>query len=85
MPIDFTNGTWMQVAEWARAELERARKRNDGDLTPEQTATLRGEIKALKRLLGLPEEAARASSAESVNSPFGGTGPTGPATPDWRN
>lgn len=75
MPIDFTSPTWLQVVAWLRAEIARARERNDGALDADQTATLRGEIRAMKRLLGLPEVAAREKRAESaLNSPFGGTG-----------
>lgn len=57
----------MQVAEWAREQIARARERNDGDLDEAETATLRGEIKALKRLLALPSvSAAQAHVAETV-------------------
>lgn len=75
--IDFTNGTWSQIAAWANEQLQAARARNDApDLTPEKTALLRGEIQFIKRLLGLPEAAARAQKAESaVQSPFGGFEP----------
>jgi hypothetical protein len=75
MPIDFTSAAWLHVAQWAASEVERLRQRNDAtDLTAEQTATLRGEIRFAKRLLGLPEAAARGRSAESAyEGSFGGT------------
>lgn len=58
--IDFSTPTWHQLRRWAEAELERARRRNDSaDLDAIATARLRGEIAQLKRLLALPQEAAR--------------------------
>ena len=52
--------TWATAVAWATAEIDRLRKRNDAiDLDPVLTATLRGEIQALKRLLALPAKAAQ--------------------------
>lgn len=67
MEIDFNTATWAQVDRWARARIEYLRQRNDGALSELETASLRGQIKALKNLLGLPEEAARAQSAGSAD------------------
>ena len=61
--------TWLQVKSWAEDEIEKLRKRNDSVETPaHETQAIRGEIRALKRLLGLPAEAARAKA---------------PSTPAW--
>lgn len=64
-PIDFNTSTWKQVSEWAAGEISRLRTKNDGDLDELQTASVRGEIKALKRLLALPDfQAALAVNAD---------------------
>ena len=63
--IDFTSQAWLQVHAWATAKLDTLRRTNDGDLDPAQTATVRGQIKALKELVGLPAAAARSRSAQS--------------------
>lgn len=73
MDIDFSTATWAQVARWAQARIDALRVKNDGDLDPSQTAAVRGQIRAYKNLLGLPEEAARARHAGSAdNGSFGG-------------
>lgn len=46
--------TWRYVQEYAQAELAKLREKNDSDkLDPTQTAVIRGQIKALKKLLTL--------------------------------
>lgn len=58
--IDFSNPVWYRVREWAEQEVAKARVKNDAlGLSVEETAALRGEIRALKRLIGLPEKVAR--------------------------
>jgi len=58
--IDFSNPVWYRVREWAEQEIAKARVKNDAlGLSVEETAALRGEIRALKRLIGLPAQAAR--------------------------
>ena len=60
MDINFYSPDWHRVRKWAEAELERLRIKNDAvGLTEIETAALRGEIRATKKLLGLPEMAAR--------------------------
>lgn len=67
---EFSTLTWAHVQKWADEELSRLRTRNDSvELTPDQTASLRGEIRALKRLLALPEEAARQAKLASSAMP----------------
>lgn len=56
----FTTFAWKQVEEWAQEQLAYARKKNDGNLDPVETASIRGEIRLLKKLLDLPNEGARA-------------------------
>lgn len=67
MDIDFHTATWHQVARWAQLRIERLRTQLEGDLDPTQTASLRGQIRALKTLLGLPEEARRAKETETAD------------------
>jgi len=64
--IDFNTQTWHQVKTWAETQLAQARVKNDSlQLSAEETSALRGEIRTLKRLLGLPKEASRAVSGYS--------------------
>jgi hypothetical protein len=73
MQINFHGPEWQALAAWATAERERLRGQNDNvDLSPEHTAALRGELRFIKKLLALPEKAARAKGAGSAKSPFGG-------------
>lgn len=58
--IDYQSASWHLVRKWAEEQLKRARDRNDSvalDVT--ETAATRGEIRILKRLLDLPNAAAR--------------------------
>lgn len=58
--IDYQSATWHQLRKWAEAELKKAREKNDSAaLDAAETATLRGEIKAFKKFLDLPNAAAR--------------------------
>lgn len=60
MDINFHSPDWHRVRKWAEAELERLRIKNDAvGLTDLETAALRGEIRAIKKLIGLPAMAAR--------------------------
>jgi hypothetical protein len=63
---DFSSATWHSLRKWAESELSRARVRNDAvSLSETETASLRGEIKMLKRFLDLPGAATRGVVAES--------------------
>jgi len=62
--FDFSAPGWYQLRRWTEIELEKARLKNDADLTDNQTAALRGEIKVLKRILDLPNQATRGVAAE---------------------
>ena len=57
--IDFQSPTWHQLRRWAEDQLKRAREKNDAQLSPDDTAALRGEIRVLKRIIDLPNAAAR--------------------------
>lgn len=62
--IDYQSATWHQLRKWAEDELKKAREKNDAAaLGAVETATLRGEIKAFKRFLDLPNAAARGVGA----------------------
>jgi hypothetical protein len=57
---DYSSDTWHRLRKWAEAELVKARNKNDAvSLSETDTATLRGEIRVLKRFLDLPNAATR--------------------------
>ena len=55
--IDFQSETWRAIEDRANLRLEELRKRNDGDLSAEQTAKVRGRIAELRDLLTLAQPA----------------------------
>ena len=62
--IDYQSATWHQLRKWAEDELKKAREKNDAvALNATETATIRGEIMTLKKLLDLPNAAARGVGA----------------------
>ena len=62
---DYSSDTWHRLRKWAEVQLELARKKNDAvGLSDTETAALRGEIRALKRFLDLPNEATRGVAVE---------------------
>jgi len=66
MAINFYSPEWHQIARWVEAEIDKVRRKNDAlGLSSDDTAALRGEIRAFKRLLGLKEASARDAVAES--------------------
>lgn len=53
---DFNTSTWDRLLLWAEGELADLRVKNDSSkLDPEATAAVRGEIRFVKKLIGLPE------------------------------
>ena len=62
--LDFGSPAWYQIKKWTQEELEKARLKNDAVLDQIQTAALRGEIRLLKRILDLPNQATRGVAAE---------------------
>lgn len=68
--INFHSPDWHRVRKWAETELERLRIKNDAvGLTDIETAALRGEIRAIKKLIGLPEVVARGVVVDPGGSP----------------
>jgi len=62
---DYSSDTWHRLRKWAEAQLDLARNKNDAvGLSDTETAALRGEIRALKRFLDLPNEATRGVAVE---------------------
>ena len=56
---------WKKLEAWANAELVSARRRNDAiGLSDAETSAIRGEIRLLKRILDLPNAAARNVEAQ---------------------
>jgi hypothetical protein len=70
MEINFHSASWVAVAAWAQSRIDTLRVKNETDLDPLETARVRGQIKALKELLALPEAAARGKGTESALSPI---------------
>jgi len=54
--LDVYSPTWKFLSLWAETELNKARESNDyTKLTELKTAALRGRIKLLKEIIGLPK------------------------------
>ena len=63
--INFQSDTWHQIARWAEAERGKVRAKNDTVWLGEAEANaLRGELRFIKRLLDLPNGAAREVRAD---------------------
>jgi hypothetical protein len=68
MSIDINGATWKAIAFHLQERLDRARVNNDSpSLSEQETAVLRGEIRALKELQSLPSTLA----ARDVGSDLG--------------
>lgn len=52
-PTEAASELWRKVDRYLTQRLERARERNDGPLSLDETAMVRGEIKSLKGLQAL--------------------------------
>ena len=77
MNIDFSTPAWREVAAFLESELEPRRIRLENpDLDPLQTAVVRGEVKVIRRLLGLPAAEARQKEISRHTSPDFSTGHT---------
>ncbi len=53
---DKAQGLWLRLKEHLLDRLLDARKRNDGMMSDYETASLRGEIKCLKRIIALGDD-----------------------------
>lgn len=62
---DFTTDAWLRIEKYLRARREHLRAENDGDLSPERTAKLRGRIQEIGDLLDLPARYAQWLQADS--------------------
>lgn len=60
---DFASVTWQKLRLRTESRLEMLRKRNDSDLTPDETARIRGQIAELKAMLALEEDPAKPTTA----------------------
>ena len=55
--LDVHSATWAFVVGWANAEILSLRSKNDNPSNTEiQTAIIRGRIKAMKKLIDIPNE-----------------------------
>lgn len=73
MAINYQSETWQAISAWAETERQKLREMNDSPMSPEETAALRGQLKFIKKLLGLPAAEARARGAVPVDlDPIGG-------------
>ena len=58
--MNFQSPEWHALKTYVEEQLQKARLRNDSSSLNEiDTASLRGEIKVLKRILDLPNQATR--------------------------
>jgi hypothetical protein len=77
-PIDFNSGAWLQIAAWATQQLQDVREKNDAVGLPSSTTdAYRGEIRLLKRLLGLPQAARQSEAVSAKDRPYGDWEPEG--------
>lgn len=53
---DKKSGTWLRLKQHLEEQIDLCRRKNDGDIDQLATASLRGEIRALKRILMLGED-----------------------------
>lgn len=54
---DLVSPTWQKLKKHMDARLQSLRAKNDNNMDPIKTATVRGEIRSLKNLLALSEKA----------------------------
>lgn len=57
LTIDFRSETWRAIEARCQARLEELRQKNDGNLSVEETARVRGRIAELKDVLTLAKPA----------------------------
>lgn len=55
-PQERTDRVWSLIEQELKGELDTLRRKNDADLTPEQTAKLRGRIAQIKEVLAIASE-----------------------------
>lgn len=55
-PQEKLSPVWLKLEQFLTERIEICRRKNDGDLDQFETTALRGEIKALKRILALGED-----------------------------
>ena len=60
---------WLYIEAWAKQELDRARFKNDGDLSEMATAKLRGRVSVLKELIALPEDQRFRETQSRIDAP----------------
>lgn len=53
---DKISPTWINLSKHLESRLEQMRKRLEGDLDQMQTASLRGQIKEIRRILSLADD-----------------------------
>lgn len=51
--LDLLSPTWVFIADYAHSEIAALRQANDRPMDADRTAAIRGQIKALKKLLEL--------------------------------
>jgi hypothetical protein len=61
---DKAQGLWLRFKDHLMARLDDARKRNDLFMSEYETASIRGEIKCLKRIIALGDDRPVISTGE---------------------
>jgi hypothetical protein len=61
---DFQTATWRRLTQTLEAELQQLRESNDVvSNDPVKTAVIRGQIKAVKKMLALPQDGSASQEA----------------------
>ena len=71
-PIEAQSALWLKLKELMLERLDTLRHQNDGVLSLEETARLRGRIAELKNLLALEAEGSATEQASSGPTHFAG-------------
>ena len=65
-PGDTLNPLWVKLEQYVNVKIEELHKRNEGGLGEVETAHIRGQIAALRALLGRPKSPPRVTDTEAV-------------------
>lgn len=64
---DYKSPVWLKFKKDCEARLLKLRAQNDGELDPIKTATIRGRIREVKRILALDEPGPRVEADDGAD------------------